>query len=447
MRLLARLRGQDSLYRVLVSGAGSSFVWRSGGYALGFLLQVITARSMSGESFGRFWYVASLMNTLALAGAFGYDTATVRFVPQYLVQSSKSALAGFLRHRARRVLTASVLISAVVIVVVLAFGARLAPELRLTFLIGSLVLPVASYASILEGSLRALKKASIAQIGLAIIRPIALIIFVALLSWTGSEIRAPVVMAGHLLAFVLAWAALNTWWRRFLPQGAADAKPDLSNSKVWASTARAMLLVTGFSLVLFQADIVLTGVFLGTTAAGHYVVGSKIASLVVFVLTAVNFIAAPMISDAFGGGRSADIRRIAYLAVRLSAIASLLLGAGLLLFGHQLLSLFGAPFADAYRPMAILVMGQLVNAVCGPVSLLLTMTGRHVVVARVLGSGAVLNVALNVLLIPNMGIAGAAVATAITNVFVNVALVVMVRRELGFVTLAALSPRRTDRRR
>jgi O-antigen/teichoic acid export membrane protein len=62
----------------------------------------------------------------------------------------------------------------------------------------------------------------------------------------------------------------------------------------------------------------------------------------------------------------------------------------------------------------------------------MTMTGHHRPAARIVGASAVLNLTLNVILIPRFGIAGAGMATAASIVLANLGMVIFVRRKLGF---------------
>ena len=93
-------------------------------------------------------------------------------------------------------------------------------------------------------------------------------------------------------------------------------------------------------------------------------------------------------------------------------------------------SIFGPEFLPAAPALAVLAIGQLVNAGSGSVGSLLTMTGHERDAAVGFGLSAVMNVALNVLLIPLWGPLGAAVATASSLIAWNVILSFAVYRRL-----------------
>ena len=66
------------------------------------------------------------------------------------------------------------------------------------------------------------------------------------------------------------------------------------------------------------------------------------------------------------------LKQVTYWNVALS----LPVFAGLLLFAHPLLSLFGATYAKGAAALAILAAGQLFNAATGPLGQMINMSGR-----------------------------------------------------------------------
>ena len=103
---------------------------------------------------------------------------------------------------------------------------------------------------------------------------------------------------------------------------------------------------------------------------------------------------------------------------------------GVILFGRFLLGLFGAEFTSGYGALVILLVGQLINSLAGPVGFLMTMTGHQKEVSFVTVICFLLNVLLNVALIPIWGMHGAAVATAVTIILFNLVLYILVQRHI-----------------
>ena len=89
----------------------------------------------------------------------------------------------------------------------------------------------------------------------------------------------------------------------------------------------------------------------------------------------------------------------------------------------------------------MLSIGQLMNAIMGPVAFLLSMTGNEKIVAQIFGLTACLNILMNLLFIPLFGIQGAAVATTISVIIWNVVLRWLALKKLNIETLAIGVPR------
>jgi O-antigen/teichoic acid export membrane protein len=85
----------------------------------------------------------------------------------------------------------------------------------------------------------------------------------------------------------------------------------------------------------------------------------------------------------------------------------------LLFLGKTILSLFGPEFVAGYPVMVVLSIGLLIRALAGPLQGLLVVTGRQNVAAFALAVTVVINITLNILLIPKYGLMGAAIATSI----------------------------------
>ncbi|MFO7971597.1 MAG: polysaccharide biosynthesis C-terminal domain-containing protein, partial [Desulfobacterales bacterium] len=105
--------------------------------------------------------------------------------------------------------------------------------------------------------------------------------------------------------------------------------------------------------------------------------------------------------------------------------------------GRPLLGLvFGAVFVNSYLPLVILMAGQMVNSAAGSVAFLLNMTGHERDTAKGVACAAGINIVLNLILIPPLGINGAATATAVSMVVWNVLLWWMVRKRLRINSMA-----------
>jgi O-antigen/teichoic acid export membrane protein len=140
----------------------------------------------------------------------------------------------------------------------------------------------------------------------------------------------------------------------------------------------------------------------------------------------------PTAASLHGAGETERLRVTFARMTWATAAVGLVVGALLIVAGPWLLGLFGPEFVAGYPALVVLVVGQVVNAATGSVGVILGMTGHAGRLFVNAGLTAVLTVVLNVLLIPQFGIVGSALATSISLATVNIVRTIQVRQVLGY---------------
>jgi O-antigen/teichoic acid export membrane protein len=196
-------------------------------------------------------------------------------------------------------------------------------------------------------------------------------------------------------------------------------------------------LLSGMQIINTQADVVMLGLFTTSEEVGVYRAATQGAMLVVFFLSAINLVIAPYISQLSTAGKKEQLQRLATTSARATLLAAAPVAAAFVLFGEPILSIvFGEEFAPGHVPLAILCVGQLVNAAAGSVGMLLNMSGHERDTARGVAVATVTNVILNLILVPRLGMTGAAIATAVTLVIWNALLCRQVWVRMGIQSTA-----------
>jgi O-antigen/teichoic acid export membrane protein len=174
-----------------------------------------------------------------------------------------------------------------------------------------------------------------------------------------------------------------------------------------------------FSFIVLWLDIVLVGALASTRQAGVYAIASRYVILATFPMVALGFAIAPQISRLVSSGQLDATRRIfqagtAWL-VSLAWPGCLVMG----VFAPLLMRVFGKEFVSGSTSLSILCLAMLINTGAGNCGVVLAMTGRTGINLMVAALGAVVDVGGNVVLVPHIGMRGAALAWAATMVLVN----------------------------
>lgn len=429
-RLLTSARASP-IGAAFLRGAGSTFALRITGQGATFLLMVVLARSMGVAAYGEFLYAFAWLNTLVVVPRAGFDSALVRYVAEYRATEAWGLLRGVLRHSERFVLACSVIVAAAACAATLALRHRLPGSLLTTFMIAWLTLPILAVTALQQASLRGLMFVARSQVPEVLLRPVLLATgAVAAQALLGRRLEAPTLMVLNLLAFSCCLLLGAYWVRRLLPLPARTAAPEVQ-ARLWIRVALPLLAVSAFHLLLGQTDTLLVGALLSPAEAGIYRTSASVAQLLLLGPAAAGAVAAPMISGYYAQRQTENIQRMLRIASGVLLAFALPLSAVLILGGRFVLSLFGAEFTAGYPVLVLLTCGYLVNTACGPAGFMMTMTGGERVVARVLGICAVVNVLLNLALIPRLGSIGAALASSLSMAAWNLALVYFIRRDIG----------------
>ena len=162
---------------------------------------------------------------------------------------------------------------------------------------------------------------------------------------------------------------------------------------------------------------------------------NRAAALTSFVLMGVNSISAPKFAALYEQGDLVTLGRIARNSAKLMALAAAPFLLVCLTFPAWIMGLFGAQFTAGGTILAVLAAGQYVNVVTGSVGFLLMMCGYEAAYRNNFVLCTVLSLLLNGLLVPRLGVLGAAIATAVTLATQNVIAAILVWRKLGVMTI------------
>lgn len=431
IRGLWRKLQADANSAIVARGAIGSFVVKILGAAIAFGLHILLARLLGVSQYGIYVYAITWLNILAILCLLGFHTSLVRFIAAYKAQEKWGLLRGIVHRSTQFVVIFSLLIGGIAGIVVWFLRSRIGHDQAATFGVALILLPVLALVRLREASLRALKRVVLSSLPDRIIRPLLLAaILSGLYLYLRQPLQATQAMAINLIAVFAALVIGTLWLVKQLPEQVRDAQPIYAHRE-WLRVSLPLLLVAGMAMVLNQTDIIMLGAIRGSDEAGIYSAASRISSLVVFALMAINAILAPMVSELYHTGRMEELQRIVTLAARVIFAFTLMFSIILVVFGKFALSLFGAEFVVTYVPLLILLCGQIVNALAGSVGLIMTMTGHQNQAGAIFAVSAAVNIILNALLIPLMGLVGAAISTAVTMVLWNITMLVYVQRRLG----------------
>jgi O-antigen/teichoic acid export membrane protein len=395
-----------------------------------YLTQIVLARWMGGFEYGVYVSVWTWVLILGAISHLGLNLASLRLAPVYRETHDFAHLRGLVRGVRCVALAGGTIIMAVGLAGVWIFQDQIQNHFVLPIYLALVCVPLYALTDVQDGIGRGNAWMGIALIPPYIFRPLLLLAAMAVayaagLSMTAVTAASAAIVATWLTGLLQA-LFLNRRMRATIPAG-----PRLSDFPAWFKISLPLLVMMSAELLLQNTDILVVTRYMSPADVGIYFAAGKTMALIMFVHYAVGSAVAHKFAALHARGDHEGLRSFVKDAVNWTFWPSLASALVILVLGKPLLSLFGPQFATGYPVMCILVIGFLTRSAMGPADYLLNMLGEQKLCAAVLFAAALLNIVLNVMLVPKFGIVGAASATATSLTIAALTNAVVVWRRLG----------------
>lgn len=407
-------RPPDHRVTEMIRGSSTAFMIRALGTAATVGIHIVVARIVGKEGFGDFSFALAITTVLAIVARTGFGTSLRRYVAQYRVEGNQGHLAGLV--------FVSLLIVAMVSLSISFIGTWFL-KLRINgfsggqsnaLLAAAWLLPPLSLMGVAQAILIGFKRIGPAVLAVQILRPgFHLLLLVCLVSGLALPKTAGTAIRADTLAVSFATVSLAIWIIGISRREIRWNQPRFETME-WLKVSLPLLLINSLQVLFNQTDIIMLGALTSSSETGIYTAAARLSHLVLFGLTAINTAVAPMISELYHSGRINKMKGVMRVSSHILMAYTVVVVLIFVFFGKGILELYGDEFPQAWGAMLILVAGQAVNSLSGPVAYFLTMTGNQKTAARIVCICTVLNLLLNGLFIPLWGIKGAAIATAIS---------------------------------
>lgn len=390
-----------------------------------FAIQVMVVRYLSKTDFGVFAYALAIVSAGQSIAVLGLDRAVSRFLPIYDERGEYGKLCGTLLM----VMGTIVFVGLAFVVLVatmrgtIAGGIGDSGEAVSVLLIVVLLAPIQALDDVLMGVFAVFSKARaiffrkhVLGPGLrlgAVVTVIALSADVrALAIATVVAAAAGVAVYGAMLVRTLRADGLIRQFRR--------ARLELPVAEIFGFTMP-LLAVDALFMLQNTANIVMLGQFGSTSEVAEYRAVQPVARMNMLVMTSFTLLFTPLAARLFARGDREGVNELYWRTALWIAVCSFPVFAATFAVAEPVtVGMFGARYEGSGAILALLSLGYYCNAALGFNGLTLRVYGlvRYVVVISVLA--AILNLLLNLLLIPAYGAIGAGVATAATMIGHNV---------------------------
>ena len=412
------------LRRDVTRGVVGTILLKVGSGALAFALFSLAARTMSPDGFGIFATWLSVAQIAAVVGLVGQEALLVRFLNEYQVDDRPDLTKG--------VLLSSFKISSVAMLIAIAAVALVAHFRGDWWL---LILAVSAYTAVSAGLMlgsqiaRSLVSILMGEGNREFFWRVIVVLFLLAMLFGHRQLDPAELIAAMTIAMSVGLIAQVIAIARALPDLRATAAR--SETSRWRSSALHFWLASILEVANQYFDVILVYWMLDPTTAGIYFAASRLANIFAMLSAALYTFAARRLPALYFSKNHREFERTLQLMAEVTALSVV---AGLALIwigGPYLLNLFGPHFTAQHSVLIVLAIGTAFQAAGGPSAAILQLTGHERIYVPVVAANVALLLVGFLVLIPWLGVLGAAISATVSLALATIALNVLCRRRTG----------------
>lgn len=395
---------------------------------ISFLAKLLIARVLGPVNYGVVSLGVTTMVVVSTLVLLGLHTGIGRYLPRFddPAQRRGVLLSAFQIAVPLAVAAGGVVYIFAPVIATDGFGdPSVTPVLR----VFGLVIPLAAVMKLAIGTSRGLQqvvpKVSIRNVVLPVVRFAAVVVVLLLgfgalgVAWAYAVAYAGAVAVG--LYFLWRETSLFSWGN--------EATPRHRELLVFSAP---LVISTAMTFIFSDVDTFMLGYFSQTGDVGIYNTVYPLAHLLVVPMTSFGFIVMPVVSGLHERDDRDTMGQLYQTISKWIFLVSFPVFAVVVLFPTHAIGLtFGPAYVDGAPALVVLAVAFFTHAIAGPNFDLLTSIGRTRLIMYDDTLVALLNIGLNLLLIPQYSFFGAAVATAVSYVLMNVLYCVQLYFETG----------------
>lgn len=386
------------------------------GMALGLAANVLLVRYVTPSQYGVYSLASVLVGIAGAIATLGLSEGATRYIGFLRARDDKSRIRGVVFSSLWLSLIASIAVFLVMFFLSGVLSTRVFhdPELAAPLKILSATIPLSVLAGALLAIYRGYDRVDVKVYFQDILKGATFLLLlgiVILFGWAFLGVIYAVLASAAIALTALAAYAVKRFPLPAMQEGVAP-RP-MSRELLLFSLP--LLVLAMCVLVVQYAGTLMLGYFKDSEAVALYNVAFPLAQMILVPLTAMTFIYVPVVSQLYSKGLMDEMKRSYQVLTKWIFFLSFPIGLVLILFPTTSLNLFfGIQYTEAAWTLRMLSLGFLSVAFLGANGLTLVIIGRPGLYMRAGAAGAGLDVILNGVLVPRLGITGAALAFMIT---------------------------------
>jgi len=386
-----------------------------------YLYSALLARWVGAEFLGIYSLANAIMLISEVVAKMGLETGAMRFVSRLNPELDQEKIQKIIASALKMTTIFSLVI---MVALIISSGAIVKnilnepPLLKLVIIIFAIAIPFNALTLVSAFATQGFKRLKYKILVTQFLNPTLLLTTMVICYWfisAESALMAPMLITGIIGFFVMLGV---------LKKVTGVSNNQIIKAKVDTSLfnfSYPLMFVTILQTFMHWMDILMLGYFTDATTVGLYHPAARTAGLLQALLLSFISIYAPMMAQFHREGDRKKMDDTYKLVSRWLLMCAIPISAIFIIFPGKVMLLFGPEYLPSAKILVILTGATFIQAIFGAAGPTLSMSGHtKLVLWNTIGAFA-LNFSLNIFLIPNYGIIGAAIATLTSLIVVGFA--------------------------
>jgi O-antigen/teichoic acid export membrane protein len=383
-----------------------------------FIRQLIIIRLLSPSDYGLFSLGMTVITIYMIFGTLGLHSGSQRFIAFFEARGNESRTRGVIVSTLR-IIVFSAAVSTVLSILLAGplSGLFDKPDEKQVLVWFTALVPLSIGIQIMSSFFMGFKRASysvfVERIGLSVVSTVMMVLFLIM------RRNLTYVLVAQVLSHTLVFTIGLAYAVRHFPIRIRDGERVLMGKELLAFSLP-LLASSALGFLMAQTDTLMLGYYAPSEQVGFYNAAYLLAIVLPIFLESVSTMYMPVASGFVARNYRVELKNMYRSTTKWLFIFTLPLFLIFFLFPSQILGLaFGGDYPTAARALQLICLGDFFHTLLGPNGMTLVAYGRSSILMLVSIIATLINVVLNIFLIPRWGITGAATASFIALALVN----------------------------
>jgi len=407
---------------------------------LSYLYRIVIARDFGPEVYGIFSLATMILLFLVSFANLGLVEGILRFVSFYRGKNNINKIRYVFRFSLYALFFSSILVGIILFLFADFISLRFFhnPNLIIYLRIFSVLVPFYIFLYSFLSVIQAYEKIKVYSFILDFLENFLKLIFLLILIFLGFVANA--IIFSYILGVISVFLAAFLYCKYRLPEifkkYTLSKKSEKDIKKKLISYSWPLVFSTLLYVLFSDIDSFCIGFFKDVTQVGIYNAAVPIAALMVFSPVLFLRLFFPIITREFSKKNTELIKELSKQVQKWIMIVNVPLLFLIVLFPGAFINiLFGSEYITAENSLRFLAIGFFFNSLCLIFYNLISMVGKSKLILLNILITAILNIIINISLIPVMGITGAAIGTMISYFVLMIIFFFQVRHYLSIIPL------------